>query len=165
MPAISDSWVKLMTGRRPAQPGHGVLRRLHPLLRFSTVGVINTLVYYACYLPLLLALPYVVAHVLAWLVATVVSFALNCRWTYGVPPTLRRALLYPFSATPNLLLTTVGVTVLVQILGVPEQWAPLIAGLAAVPLTYLTARWLLVTVGGRRGHASRVRTDPSNLGT
>lgn len=114
-------------------------------VRFVVVGLLNTAVHYSIYLPLRLVIPYVMAHVIAWFAAVTTSFVLNCRWTFGVAPTWRRALSYPLSSLPNLLLTTVGVVALVQWIGLDERLAPLLAGLAAVPLTFLAGRWLLVT--------------------
>lgn len=129
--------------------------RLPSFARFVVVGVVNTAVYYAVYLPVRLVLAYVIAHVIAWTISTAGSFLLNSTWTYGVTPTWRRALIYPLSSVPNLLFTTVGVVFLVQVLGISQAWAPLLAGLAAVPVTFVTARWLLVQAPGVRAQSRR----------
>ena len=89
--------------------------RLWEFLRFGLVGVANTAVYYVVYLLLLLVLPYLAAHVLAWTVAVYFSFFLNAAFTYRVRPTWRKALLFPLSNIPNIVMTTVGVTVLVEV--------------------------------------------------
>lgn len=118
--------------------------------RFGAVGVVNTLAYYAVYLLLRLLMPYVVAHVLAWAVAVVVSFLLNSAYTFRVAPTWRRLALYPLSSLPNVIMTTAGLVVLVEWLDVGERLAPLIAGILTIPLTYL-ATSVLLTSGTTRG--------------
>lgn len=134
-------------------------RTLTSFLRFVGVGVLNTLTHYAIYLPLRLVIPYVVAHVIAWFGAIITSFVLNCRWTFGVAPTWRRAISYPLSSLPNLAMTTVGVVALVQWLGVDQRLAPLLAGLGAVPVTFLVGRWLLVDNPLVRTPAERLAED------
>lgn len=122
-----------------------------PLVRFGLVGVANTGVYYVTYLILLLALPYVVAHLLAWAVSMTFSYLLNCWFTYRVKPTWGKFIRFPLASLPNVLFTTFGVVLLVEWLGVSDKWAPLIAGLLAVPFSYLFAKWLLV--GTSRGES------------
>lgn len=112
--------------------------------RFGLVGVANTATYYASYLLLVLALPYLAAHVLAFLVSMTGSFLLNCRFTYRIRPTWRKFLLYPLTVAANFVITTVGVAVLVELLSVDERPAPLIAAVAAIPLTFLATRAVLV---------------------
>ena len=119
--------------------------------RFGVVGVVNTLVYYGSYLLLVLALPYLVAHVLAFAVAMTGSFLLNCRFTYRTRPTWRKFLLYPLTVAANLAITTVGVAVLVEVLAVDERLAPLVAAGAALPLTFLATRAVLVGRGAPAG--------------
>lgn len=121
------------------------LARTHvgPILRFSLVGVLNTGVYYGTYLLVLLVAPYLVAHVVGWLVAMTFSFFMNCRFTYHVTPTWRRYALFPLSNLPNLLATSVGVVALVELLGVSTRLAPLIAGICAIPFSYALGRVLM----------------------
>ncbi len=118
--------------------------RLWPLVKFSMVGVVNTLVSYVVYLALHLVLPYMVAFVLGFAVGVVVSFLLNCRFTYRVKPTWRGFLLFPLSAIPNLLLSSAGVLLMVEVLGWSERIAPLVATVLAVPVSFVIARTILV---------------------
>lgn len=62
---------------------------------FAVVGVVNTGLYYGLYLLLLTRLPYLLAHVLAFLLSMVGSFFLNARFTYRTRPTWRKFLLFP----------------------------------------------------------------------
>ena len=123
---------------------------LRQFVRFGAVGVVNTGIYYVFYLPLRLVMAYVLAHVIAWVVSTYGSFLLNCRFTYHVRPTLRRALIYPVSNVPNLLATTLGVVALVEVGGLSQKWAPLVAGILAIPLTFVIQRGLMLSPWAER---------------
>lgn len=112
------------------------------LVRYGLVGFANAATYYGTYL---LAHPragYLVAHVVGLGTAMVVSFLLNCRFTFRVRPTWTRFLLYPASQVVNILATTVGVVGLVH-LGVDERLAPLVAAALALPVSFLAARFLI----------------------
>ena len=117
---------------------------LRHLSRFAVVGVINTGVYYACYLLVRTIAPYLVAHLVALAVGMVVSFLLNCYWTFRTRPTWRKFLVFPLTNATNSVLMTVGVIVLVEWLHVGQRIAPLIAAVAAIPVTFVLSRWVLV---------------------
>ncbi|MBM7789828.1 GtrA family protein [Tenggerimyces flavus] len=116
---------------------------LRQAVRFGLVGVVNTGTYLACYLALRLVLPYLAAHVLAFAISTVGSFFLNCWFTYRVSPTWKRFLLFPLTTATNFVLTTAGVYVLVEWIGMDERPAPLVAAAAAIPVTFLVSRTIL----------------------
>lgn len=129
------------------------------LLRYGLVGLVNAATYYAVYL---LAQPragYLVAHAVGLGVAMVVSFLLNCRFTFRVRPTWTRFLLYPASQTVNILATTVGVVALVHG-GVDERLAPLVAAVLAMPLSFLAARFLITRAVSSPTVAAVVGTQP-----
>lgn len=117
---------------------------LREVARFAVVGVANTLTYYASYLLLVLALPYLAAHVLAFAISMTGSFLLNCRFTYRTRPTWRKFALFPLTVAANFTITTVGVFVLVEPLSVDERIAPLLAAVLAIPLTFVATRAVLV---------------------
>jgi putative flippase GtrA len=114
------------------------------IVRFGVVGVINTGVYYGLYLILRTVLPYLVAHVIAFLLAMVGSYFLNCWFTFRTRPTLRKFLLFPLSNATNFTITSLGLYLLVDIGHVNEKISPLIAAAAAIPVTYVVARYVLV---------------------
>lgn len=118
--------------------------RVWPLVKFSLVGVVNTVVSYVVYLLLQLVLPYMVAFVIGWCVGVIVSFLLNCRFTYRVRPTWRGLALFPLSSLPNIVLSSGGVLLMVEIWHWDQRIAPLVATLLAVPVSYLIARTILV---------------------
>lgn len=111
--------------------------------RFGVVGVANTLSYYLCYRLLLLFLHYLAAHLGAWLLATLGSFVLNCWFVFRVRPTWRRFVRFPVAPLTNLVLSTLGSLLFVSGWGISAKWGTLLAGLLAVPFTFLAARLAL----------------------
>ena len=127
--------------------------------RFALVGVVNTGIYYGCYLGLRLVLHYLVAPLLAIGIAMVISFFLNCYWTFRTRPTWRKFALWPLTNATNYIVTTVGVVVLVEWLGVDQRAAPLVAAVIAIPVTFLLSRRVLT--GGRAVGSPAVVPTPS----
>lgn len=123
---------------------------LRHVAKFAVVGVVNTGVYYGLYLAFRLVVPYLLAHVLALVIAMVGSFFLNCLWTFRTRPTWRKFALWPLTNATNYVVTTVGVVVLVEWLHVDQRIAPLVAAAAAIPVTFLLSRRVLHG-GGRPG--------------
>ncbi len=124
--------------------GGTVPARLRPFLAFCLVGLVNTAVSYLTYLGLRLLMAYLVAYVLGWAVGVAVSFLLNCRFTYRVRPTWRGFVLFPLSSIPNIVLSSAGVALMVEVLGWDQRIAPLVATVLAVPISYAIARTVLV---------------------
>ena len=122
------------------RPGRATLPHV---ARFAVVGVVNTGVYYLTYLLSSVVLHYLPAHLLAIAVSMVVSFLLNCLWTFRTRPTWRKFALFPLTNATNYLVTTVGVVVLVEWLGLDERIAPLPAAAVAIPVTFLLSRRVL----------------------
>ncbi|WP_317442353.1 GtrA family protein [Streptomyces collinus] len=114
------------------------------LLTFAVVGVVNTATYYCLYLLFLTGLPYLAAHVLAFLLSMVGSFFLNARFTYRIRPTWRKFLLFPLTNVTNFLITTAGVYVIVDVLHAGSRFAPLLASAAAVPVTFVVSRRVML---------------------
>jgi putative flippase GtrA len=117
------------------------------VLRFGTVGVVNTAIYYVLYLLLHHILPYLAAHMLAFATAMVGSYFLNCYFTFRIRPTLKKFLLFPLSNVTNFTVTSVGLYVLVRVFGFNERFAPLVAAAVAIPVTFIVAQFVLVGPG------------------
>ncbi|MFE6778640.1 GtrA family protein [Streptomyces sp. NPDC057702] len=113
-------------------------------LRFGLVGVVNTGTYYLSYLALLHWLPYLAAHVVAFALSTVGSYFLNVYVTYRTRPAWRTFLLFPLTTVANFVITTGGVYVLVDLAGLNSKAAPLIAAAAAVPITFVVSRTIML---------------------
>lgn len=118
-------------------------------VRFGLVGVVNTATYYGMYLLFLRWLPYLVAHVAAFALSTVGSFLLNCWFTYRTRPTWRKFLLFPLTTAANFVITTGGVYVLVDLLHTGDRAAPLMAAAAAVPITFVLSRTIMLGQGAQ----------------
>jgi putative flippase GtrA len=114
------------------------------MLTFAVIGVLNTGSYYVAYLLLLPRFPYLLAHILATAISMTGSFFLNARFTYRTRPTLRKFLLFPLTNAANFLITTAGVYVLVGLLDVSSRYAPLLASLGAIPVTFVVSRRIML---------------------
>ncbi|KUM99959.1 sugar transferase [Streptomyces yokosukanensis] len=114
------------------------------ILTFAVVGVINTATYYCLYLMFLGWLPYLAAHILAFTLSMVGSFFLNARFTYRTRPTWRKFLLFPLTNVTNFLITTAGVYVIVDVLHAGSRFAPLLASAAAIPVTFVVSRRVML---------------------
>ncbi len=114
------------------------------LLTFALVGVINTVTYYSLYLLFLIRLPYLAAHLLAFILSMTGSFFLNARFTYRIRPTWRKFLLFPLTNATNFVVTTAGVYVIVDVLHAGNRFAPLLASAAAIPVTFVVSRTVML---------------------
>jgi putative flippase GtrA len=113
------------------------------IVRFALVGVLNTATYYCLYLLFGLFLPYLAAHVVAFILSMIGSFFLNCYFTFRTKPTWRKFILFPLSNATNFVVTSVGLYVLVQFFGINQRIAPLLAASVAIPITFLVAQLVL----------------------
>jgi putative flippase GtrA len=118
--------------------------------KFAVTGALNTGVYYGMYLLLRLVVHYLAAHLLAIVVSMVFSFFVNCLWTFRIRPTWRKFALWPLTNLTNYTITTVGVVLLVERLGMDQRLAPIVAAAAAIPVTFLLSRRLLIGAAWRR---------------
>ncbi|MEE1808376.1 GtrA family protein [Streptomyces sp. BE133] len=126
------------------------------MARFALVGVVNTGTYYGCYLVLLTWLPYIAAHVVAFALSMTGSFFLNSCFTYRTRPTWRKFLLFPLTNAANFAITTGGVCLLVDLAGFSSRYAPLVAAAAAVPITFVVSRTIMLRPDSKVPAAERV---------
>ncbi|MFJ9410763.1 GtrA family protein [Streptomyces sp. NPDC101393] len=129
------------------------------IARFALVGGVNTLTFYASYLPLHRSLPYFAAYTVGFVLSMVCSFFLNTYFTYRTRPTWKKFLLFPLTQVTNYVTQSVGLVVLVSWLGMSSTVAPLLAALLAIPFTFLVSRWVLLP--RRRKDQGPDQTDPS----
>ncbi|MEV0965161.1 MULTISPECIES: GtrA family protein [unclassified Streptomyces] len=125
---------------------------------FALVGVVNTGVYYGVYALLLRWLPYLAAHALAYGVGVTGSFLLNSFITLRTRPTWRAFVRYPLSGAAGLVGSGVLLHLAVTRLGMDEHLAAIAAGVLATPLSFLVARWAIMS-GARR---TRTVTEPAS---
>lgn len=112
--------------------------------RFVVVGVINTGVYYGCYLLLNMVVPYLAAHLMAIAIAMVGSFFMNTYWTFQTRPTWKKFAIFPLTNLTNYVVQTFGVILFVEAFGWSEQVSPLAAAVVAIPITFLLSRKILM---------------------
>ncbi|MCX2185099.1 GtrA family protein [Streptomyces sp. SKN60] len=128
------------------------------VVRFGLVGVVNTGTYYGLYLLFGLWVPYITAHVLAFALSMVGSFFLTSYFTYRTRPTWKKFLLFPLTNAANFVITTVGVYVLVDLMDVDSTYAPLIAAAAAIPVTFVLSRTIMLGPDTTRTRESLTET-------
>ncbi|MFZ0369992.1 MAG: GtrA family protein [Halobacillus sp.] len=115
------------------------------LTRFILVGGMNTLNYYIVFLFLhnLLNFHYMIAHITGFLISFVISFFLNTYFTYKVKPTLKKFLQFPLTQVVNVGVSSILVFVLVDLLSLNSNVAPLIAVFFTVPVTFIVTSKIL----------------------
>ncbi|MCJ2148288.1 GtrA family protein [Bacillus sp. GM2] len=120
-------------------------------IRFAVVGAVNTLNYYAVYLLLhvLLQLNYMVSHIAAFFVSLVISFFLNCYFTFKIKPTLAKFLQFPLTQLFNLTVSSLFVYTFVNFFKMNSEAAPLVSMFLTVPLTFLVTGKILKKDRGR----------------
>lgn len=136
---------------------------LDKVARYGVVGLINTLVYYGTYLLLNGVFPYLISHLVAVVPAVVVSYFLNCRFTFRTRPSMRKFLLFPLTNITNFAGVTVFLYLLVEHLGMDSRTAPLIATVLAAPATFAVTHLVLTRSPRSRNRAVLVPTDSRTL--
>jgi putative flippase GtrA len=126
-------------------------------VRFTVVGLGNTCAYFAVFLPLAHVMPYFLAHVIGLLCSTTVGFLLHSHVTFRTTPTWRKAALFPLATATNLSAHTLGLVIGVEALGLSGALASVIAAAAALPITFVATRLVLV---GRRPSSRSILTGP-----
>lgn len=112
--------------------------------RFAVVGVANTLIDIVAFAALVaIAVPPLVANVVAWLIAVTFSYAVNSRWSFerdGTVPELHSFVRFAgLGALISLGISTGAIAALTGLIGV---WPAKLLGVAvAVVLNFVAARW------------------------
>ncbi|MFV0131235.1 GtrA family protein [Streptomyces sp. HMX112] len=118
---------------------------LRQFASFALIGLANTAVYYAVYASLNIWLPYLAAHVIGYAVSVTGSFLLNSRLTLRTRPTWRAFARYPLSGAVNVVGSGTLLHLAVSRLGMDENLAALAAGVLVTPVSFLLARWAIVS--------------------
>ena len=112
-------------------------------LRVVIGGGANTLLSYAVYWLLLPWIPYLWAYTASYAVAILSGFAINTWFVFRVSWSWKRLLAFPAIHLVNYLAALAIVWVTVQLLGVPEVVAPVIATVVILPLNFVLTRRLI----------------------
>jgi polyisoprenyl-phosphate glycosyltransferase len=147
--------------RHPADPepaSDRPTRTVRQFLLFVAIGCVNTAVYLGVYASLNRWIPYLGAHAAGYAVSVVGSFLLNSYITCGTRPTWNAFVRYPLSSVVGLVAAGALLYVAVGRLGMDKNLAALAAGVLVTPLSFLLARWAIVSgVAGRSGLRRQAR--------
>lgn len=113
---------------------------------FVVGGVINTGFSYILYLGLSFFLPYQLAYALAYVIGIFFSYWFNSTVVFGVSLSWRRASLYPLVYVVQYLISALFLGVLVELLSVGRNVAPILVSVAMFPVSYLFSKILLVKI-------------------
>ncbi|MDD3766582.1 MAG: GtrA family protein [Eubacteriales bacterium] len=113
-------------------------------LRFIAAGAINTFSTALISTLLNKALAYNVSFVIGYAAGIVISFFLNCLFTFGKRPTLKKFMLFPLSYVPNFAVQYLSVVLLVEKLCLSSTLAYFLAAIIGVPVTFIVMRFVIV---------------------
>ncbi|RPK58991.1 putative glycosyltransferase CsbB [Streptomyces sp. ADI96-02] len=125
--------------------GPGRARTVRQFGSFVLIGCVNTAVYLGVYATLNRWIPYLAAHVVGFAVGVVCSFLLNSYITCRTKPTWHAFLRYPVSSAVNLVFSGVLLYAAVAGLGMDKNIAAFAAGVIVTPLSFLLARWAIMS--------------------
>lgn len=130
---------------RPKTPVRSTagLRTVRQFLVFGLIGIVNTAVYMAVYVSLNRWIPYLIAHVIGFMVSVVGSFLLNSYVTCRTRPTWRGFFRFPLSGLVNMVFSGALLYLGVHSLGTEKNITALAAGVLATPLSFVIARWAI----------------------
>ncbi|TSB44690.1 GtrA family protein [Alkalicoccobacillus porphyridii] len=119
--------------------------------RFTVVGGVNTMNYYLVFLLLhnVFNLFYLVAHITAFLISMVISYYLNCYFTYGVKPTWKKFFQFPLTQLVNISVSSSLIFVFVEFFSLSSNIAPIAAMFITVPITFLVTGKILKQGGAQ----------------
>ena len=108
--------------------------------RFLIAGAVNTGLTYALYLGLLFLMPYVWAYSLTYAIGICIGYLLNARWVFKRAPSLSSATAYPLTYALNYLLGVGMLWLLVELIHIPKEIAPLLVVAVSVPVMYIVTK-------------------------
>lgn len=116
-------------------------------LRFLIAGGLNTAIGYALYLLMLPWIRYEIAYAIAYVLGIGTSYLLNAIFVFRRPLSMKAAFAFPLVYAVQLVLGSILLKILVDWMGIPEQFAPLIVVVLSLPMTFLLSRRI---VNGKR---------------
>lgn len=111
--------------------------------KFVIVGIINTINHNIIYLTLLNFLNYMAANLIAFIISMIISFFLNCYFTFNIKPTFEKFMVFPLTNLPNLFFQTVGIYIVVEVIKISKEYGALITAIFSIPLTFLMMKLVL----------------------
>ena len=108
--------------------------------RFLIAGVVNTVLTYVLYLGFLFLMPYVWAYSLTYAIGIGIGYLLNAYWVFQSGPSLGSATAYPFTYALNFILGLSMLWLLVEVIHIPEEIAPILVVVLTVPIMYIVTQ-------------------------
>ena len=117
------------------------------IIRFVLVGCMNTFNYWLLYLLFTHVFHFhiLTSHSVAFIMSMIGSFFMNTYFTYKTKVTLKKFFQFPLTYIVNFIITTISIYVLVDILNLNKDIAPLISSVIAIPFTFAISKKILVT--------------------
>lgn len=113
------------------------------VLLWALGGGINTVFTYGLYLALNLVFSYRVAFTSSYIIGIVFAYFYNSLVAFKSPITLKKFLQFPLVYLVQYLLSIGLLEIVVQVLGVRTELAPLFVFLIVTPITYLLSKLIL----------------------
>lgn len=108
--------------------------------RFVIAGAVNTGLTYLIYLGLLFLMPYVLAYSLTYAFGIGIGYLLNVFWVFKRTPSMGSATAYPLTYALNYLLGVGMLWLLVELIHIPKEIAPLLVVALSVPVMYIVTK-------------------------
>ena len=120
-------------------------KSIFEFVKYSIVGVINTLDYYLAYLLFIniFKFSYKISFVLGYVVSIVGSYFMNTYYTYKQKPSWKKFFLFPLTYVPNFIIQYFGIIFLVDKMNFSKQLAPVLAAIVATPVTFFVMKYVI----------------------
>ncbi|MFC1758317.1 GtrA family protein [Planctomycetota bacterium] len=112
------------------------------VLKFVVSGGLNSALSLAIYWILALFLPYRLAYTIAYICGICISYVLQAKWVFRGRMTLRHVA-FPMVYLVQYVLGIGLLSLLVELLAVPQSLAPLLVIVATLPVTFCLSRSVL----------------------
>ena len=119
------------------------LSRTQRWLRFIIGGAVNTAFTYGIYLGLNLAIEYQWAYLIAYALGIVFAYYFNARLVFHVSPSWKGLLTYPLVYVIQYGISALALGILVELLSVPKELAPLVVAAVMLPVTYVMSKLII----------------------
>jgi putative flippase GtrA len=109
-------------------------------IKFTGVGIINTIASYLLYIILVLFLNYQISYAISFVFGIILSFILNTKYVFEVEQTIKKFVLFPFVYILQYLLGAFVMNYTIEIIKFNKFFAPLIVTTCLLPISYLLSK-------------------------
>lgn len=113
-------------------------------MRFIIAGSLNFTITYLMYLGFMLFVHYEIAYLISYVLGIVIAYLLNACYVFRVPFDRKAVVQYPIIYIVQYVFSAVLLWLCVDFIEIPKTLAPLIVICAALPLTYIMNRKVLM---------------------